>query len=165
MNGLQQWWQTLVQRERVVVAVLMVIVVLLSFQALIWQPLYQGRDNARNSVDKQAELLSWMQQQASVAKQLQASSVRVANSSQSISQRINIAAKRAKIEINRFQTSGDNNVQVWLDNADFSKSLLWLEALQKRQGVVVVIVLLSVKQIKQGWLVLEQHCRLINRSM
>jgi len=143
MKDIQQWWQTLVQRERIVVAVLMVIVVLLTFQALIWQPLYQGRDNARNSVDKQAELLSWMQQQAVNAKQLQSSSSRVRNSSQSISQRINTAAKRAKIEINRFQTSGDNKVQVWLDNADFSKSLLWLEALQKKYGVVVDSITVS----------------------
>jgi len=143
MNGLQQWWQTLVKRERIVVAVLAVVVGLLSFQALIWQPLYQGRDNAKNSVDKQTELLTWMQQQSVIVKQLKDSSTRVRTSSQSISQRINTAAKRSKIEINRFQTSGDNRVQVWLDNADFSKSLLWLEVLQKRQGVMVESITVS----------------------
>lgn len=143
MNGLQQWWKTLVKREQMIVAVLAVIVVLLAFQALIWQPLYQGRDNARNSVGKQAELLSWMQQQASLVKQLKANSPQVISSSKSISQRINTAATRSKVEINRFQTSGDNTVQVWLDNADFSKSLLWLEALQKRQGVMVDSITVS----------------------
>ncbi|NOQ93424.1 MAG: hypothetical protein GQ547_02180 [Methylophaga sp.] len=143
MIALQQWWQSLVKREQIVVAILTIIVVLLTFQSLVWQPLYQGRDNARNSVDKQAQLLSWMNQQAVVAKQLKASSSQVNRSSQSISQRINAAAKRTKIEINRFQTSGENKVQVWLDNADFSKSLLWLEALQKKQGVVVDSITVS----------------------
>jgi len=151
MNGLQQWWQSLVKRERIVVAALTVIVALLVFQSLIWQPLYQGRDNARNSVDKQAQLLSWIQKQALVVKQLQASSTQVTSSSQSISQRINTAAKSRKIEINRFQTSGDNSVQVWLDNADFSQSLLWLEVLQKRHRVIVESI--SVSETNKAGLV------------
>jgi len=143
MNDLQQWWGGLVKRERIVLVALAVIITLLAFQSLIWQPLYQQRDNARNSVDKQARLLNWMQKQALLVKQLKSSSIQVASSSQSISQRVNTAAKRGGIEINRFQTSGDNHVQVWLDNADFTKSLLWLEVLQKRQGVMVESITVS----------------------
>jgi len=138
MSGFQQWWQTLVSREKMVVAALAIIVILLAFQMMILKPLYQGRDNAQNSVDKQAELLQWMQQRGALAKQLKrsASPSSQANS-QSISQRINSSAKRAKLEINRFQTVGDNSVQVWLDNAEFSKLLLWLETMQKRQGIQI----------------------------
>lgn len=143
MIALRQWWQSLVKREQIVVAALSLLVVLLIFQSLIWQPLYQGRDNARNAVEKQAQLLSWMNQQAQVAKQLKASSTHVNRSTHSISQRINTEAKRAKIDINRFQTSGENSVQVWLDNVEFSKSLLWFEALQKRQGVIVDSITVS----------------------
>ena len=143
MNGLQQWWGLLVKRERIVLVALAVIIALLAFQSLIWQPLYQERNNARNSVDRQAELLNWIQKQALIVRQLKSSPIQVASPSQSISQRVNTAAKRGGIEINRFQTSGDNNVQVWLDNADFSKSLLWLEALQKRQGVMVENITVS----------------------
>jgi len=138
MSGFQQWWQTLVSREKMVVAALAIIVILLAFQMMILKPLYQGRDNAQNSVDKQAELLQWMQQRGALAKQLKRSASPSSQANgQSISQRINSSAKRAKLEINRFQTVGDNSVQVWLDNAEFSKLLLWLETMQKRQGIQI----------------------------
>lgn len=136
MNALQQWWKTLVSRERIVVMVLAAIVIALLFQRIVLNSLYQGRDNARNSIAKQAELLQWVQQRSILVKQLQgASSPALAQDGQSISQRINALAKQGKLEINRFQTAGDNSVQVWLDNADFSMLLLWLETLQTKYAV------------------------------
>jgi len=138
MNALQQWWLSLVKREQIVVAILAIVMILLMFQMMIWKPLHQGRDNATNSVEKQAELLQWMKQRAALATQLKHQlPSRAKVKGKSISQIINTTASRAKIEINRFQTSGDNSVQVWLDNVDFSKLLLWLETIQKKQGIVV----------------------------
>jgi general secretion pathway protein M len=137
MNAIQQWWNTLVQRERVVVALLLVLVIALMIQMLIVTPLYQSRDKLLNSVDKQSELLAWMQERSALAKQLKGNSTPVSTSNGSLSQRVNSSAKQMKLEINRFQTSGDNSVQVWLDNAEFSKLLLWLEKLEKRYAVQV----------------------------
>lgn len=138
MNVLQQWWKTLVQRERIVIIALAIMVTLLLFQIYILKPLYQSRDYARNSVDKQAELLQWMQKKSILAKQLQSSSAVSAQINRgSISQRINTSAKQAKLEINRFQTAGDNIVQIWLDDADFSILLLWLETLQTKQAIQI----------------------------
>lgn len=137
MKGLQQWWQSLVSRERIVVAILGVFVFLMMFQMLVWNPLYQGRQNAAYSVNKQAELLHWMQQNAQRATQLQSNTITSSSSvkGQSISQTINVTAAFAKIDINRFQTAGEHSVQVWLDNADFSTLLLWLETIQKQHGI------------------------------
>ena len=121
MNVLQQWWQTLVQRERIVIIALAIMVTLLLFQTYILTPLYQSRDYARNSIDRQADLLLWMQKKSILAKQLESSSTVLTQVNRaSISQRINTSAKRAKLEINRFQTTGDDTVQVWLDNVNFS---------------------------------------------
>jgi len=144
MNEIQQWWQTLVYRERIVVSVLAIVVILFMFQSLILKPLYQARDNAQNSVNKQAELLQWMKQKGALAKQLKRTSpIQSQVKGVSISQRINTTAKRTKIEINRFQTSGDTSVQVWLDSVDFSKLLLWLNTLQSKNGVHIESVAIS----------------------
>lgn len=137
MNALQQWWFSLVKREKIVVSILAIVITLLMFQLMIWKPLYQARDNAANSAEKQAELLQWMKQRAALATQLKRQQPSRTNmKGKSISQIINTTASRAKIEINRFQTSGDNSVQVWLDDVEFSKLLLWLETMQKKQGVI-----------------------------
>jgi len=136
--SLEQWWQTLVTRERVIVAVLAVLIVLVTFQSMLISPLYRGRDKALNSVDKQAELLQWMQERAALAAQLNNNTgISRVTSQHSISQRINATAKKAKITITRFQTSGENTVQVWLEDADFSALLLWLDTLQNKQGIHV----------------------------
>lgn len=138
MNELQQWWQSLVSRERIIVAVLGVFVVAVLFKMMIWQPIHQGRDNANTTAENQYELLQWMQQRATLAKQLTKSSVSINSASkQSITQRLNATAAQAKININRFQSSGENNVQVWLEKADLAKVFLWLETLQQSQGIVV----------------------------
>ena len=142
MNGLQQWWVTLVKREQIIVIVLMIIVTLFTLQSVIITPVYQKRDNARNSVEKQADLLQWMKQRAHLAKNLKQSPSNVVNRHQSVSQQINTAAKRNKLEISRFQTSGDDGVQVWLDNTAFSKLILWLDTLHK-QGVKLESISIS----------------------
>lgn len=138
MNELQQWWQSLVSRERIIVAVVGVLVVAVLFQMMIWQPIHQGRNNAATAAQNQYELLQWMHQRSILAKQLTKSSVTINSASkQSITQRLNTTAAQAKININRFQSSGENNVQVWLENADLAKVFLWLETLQQSQGIVV----------------------------
>lgn len=138
MNELQQWWQSLVSRERIIVAVVGVLIVAVLFQMMIWQPIHQSRDNANTAAKNQYELLQWMHQRSILAKQLTKSSVTINSASkQSITQRLNATAAQAKININRFQSSGENNVQVWLENADLAKVFLWLETLQQSQGIVV----------------------------
>ena len=137
MNELQQWWQSLVIRERIIVTVLAVFVALMMFQVMVWNPLHKGQENAANSVNKQTEVLRWMQERAALVAELQRN-MPASNSSvkrQSISQRLNSSATQAKVEINRFQTVGDNSVQVWLDHVDFSKLLLWLEIVHNEQEI------------------------------
>ncbi|NQY27212.1 MAG: type II secretion system protein M [Piscirickettsiaceae bacterium] len=143
-SSVQQWWQTLVIREKQMVAALAVVIIFLLFQVMIIGPLYQGRENATHSLDKQVELLQWMQDKTLLAKQLQQQNpLPKMIGAQSISQRINSTAKRAKIDISRFQTAGSDNVQVWLEQVEFSTLLLWLETMQKKHGVQVESIAIS----------------------
>jgi general secretion pathway protein M len=150
--AVKQWWQSLAARERMIVAILIAIVIVMIFQLMVWKPLYQARDKAQNSVVKQAELLQWMQQRSNVAKQLQrVTSTASTFSNLSLSQRINTSAKQSKLEINRFQSSGNDAAQVWLDKANFSSLLLWLEALQVNQSVIVESI--AVNQTSESGIV------------
>jgi len=145
MNELQQWWQSLVIRERIIVTVLAVFVALMMFQVMVWNPLHKGQENAANSVQKQTEVLRWMQERAALVAELQRNTP-ASNSSvkrQSISQRLNSSATQAKVEINRFQTVGDNSVQVWLDQVEFSKLLLWLEIVHNEQEIQTESIVVS----------------------
>jgi len=138
VKELQYWWQSLVDTERKVVAALVVLVVLVLFQSMIWAPLHEGRKNAMNSVEKQAELLQWMRQRAALASMLKPQGVAAPKAgAHSMSRHINAMAKQAKIDVNRFETARDGSVQIWLDKVEFSALLLWLEALQKSHGIQV----------------------------
>jgi len=140
MNTLQTWWQSLVQRERIVVSILAVVIVMVLFQMMIWQPVHQARLNAYISIDKQSELLQWMKQQAEIARTLQPNSNVSKLASGSIGQRVNLAAKKHKITISRLQTSDQNTIQIWLVDADFSQVLLYLQTLQTKYNVLVTSI-------------------------
>lgn len=135
---IQQWWQSLLGRERMIVVALVVLVLAMLFKTMIWQPLQQQRSNALNSVKKQSELLDWMQQRAELVKQFDtASGHQNINDKHSTSQRLNISARQAQIKIKRFQTVADNSIQVWLDNADIAKVFSWLQSLKNKYGLMV----------------------------
>ena len=149
MKTLKPWWQSLVYRERLIVSALVVIVILFLFQIMVWKPLYQGRDNALNSVDKQEKLLTWMQSQAQLASQLKGNTSATQVNGQSLSQRINTSAKQSKVTISRFQTAGDKSVQVWLEAIEFSSLMHWLEQIQSRYGIQLESISIS-ETAKQG---------------
>jgi len=149
MKTAQQWWQSLVYRERMIVSALAFLVIVLLCKALIWNPLYQGRDNALNSVNAQESLLIWMQTQAHLAEQLRGKSSTKQYNGQSLSQRINGSAKQSKITIHRFQTAGDKSVQVWFEDTAFSTLLFWLEQVQSQYGIQLENIAIS-ETAKQG---------------
>ena len=143
MKTLTPWWQSLVYRERLIVSALVVIMIVFLFQLMIWKPLYQGHENALNSVDKQAKLLTWMQSQAQLASQLKGNATATHVNGQSLSQRINTSAKQSKVTISRFQTAGDQSVQVWLEAIEFSSLMQWLEQIQSRYGIQLESISIS----------------------
>lgn len=130
--------------KQIFIIVVTAIILSLLVYSLILSPLYQGRNHAENAVQKQAELLRWMQQQKAIVDQLKIAPTKAQlGEGQSISARINESAVEYAIDINRFQSLDQKQVQIWLEKADFSKLLLWLQALHSSYGIFVENITIS----------------------
>ena len=125
-------------KQAMLISVVVVILSLLLY-GLVWSPLQRGLYNAENAAQKQFELLQWMRQKKNIVDSLrgsQATTQRLGEG-QSISTQINESAVKYAIDINRFQSLDQKQVQVWLEKTEFSKLLLWLQELQLSYGVFV----------------------------
>ena len=141
---MNQWWQSLSSRDRLVVLGVSLIASLIIIHTLILTPLHKSQSNARNSVQKQHELYQWMKQRVVYANQLKSSSSHAeADTGLSLSMRMNESASQASIDINRFQSMGDNKLQVWLEKVAFSKLLLWLKVLNESYAVNIENITIS----------------------
>lgn len=124
--------------KQVMVIIAVIIIFALLLNGLVWSPLQRGLSNAENASQKQFKLLQWMQQQKNVVDSLKASTTTLQQGEgRSISARINESAVQYGIDINRFQSLDQKQVQVWLEKADFSKLLIWLQELDSSYGVFV----------------------------
>ncbi len=124
--------------KQIMLIIVVVVILSLLLYGLAWSPLQRGMNNAENAAQKQFELLQWMQTQKNVVDSLKASSTALQQGEgQSISARINESALQYGIDINRFQSLDQKQVQVWLEKSDFSKLLTWLQELHLSYGVFV----------------------------
>jgi len=130
--------------KQLLVILVTTIILLLLLYSLVLLPLQQKRDNAENAVQKQAELLQWMQQQKQSIDQLKvAPTADYLGEGQSISAQINESAQEYNIDINRFQSLDQKHVQIWLESSEFSKLLLWLQTLHSSYGIFVDNITIS----------------------
>ncbi len=133
---LQHKWRQLDGRERRLVSILAVFVVIALFYFALWSPLQNGVTDARARVENQQNNLAWMQQSAN---QILASAGNKSSASSSartsLTQRVNRAAARNKIKISRLQQQRDE-LNVRLDEEiTFNALLTWLDQLEQ-EGVV-----------------------------
>lgn len=136
MNTLLQKFRQLSEREQRLVVLVAAFMALLLFYLLVWSPLNQSVQRNQAAIESQQELLSWVQQNANRIIQLKQSGSTASRFNGSLTQAINQSANQNDIMITRMQPQGDQ-LQVWVDEADFNKVLTWLEAIEN-QGIVIL---------------------------
>ncbi|MEP1551413.1 MAG: type II secretion system protein M [Paraglaciecola sp.] len=129
-------YQQLNEREKRLVLISAVFVVVAIFYWGIWSPLTTSIEKGQAAIDSQRNLLTWVQKNANRAAQLRSSSGRVSGFSGSLPQAVNQAANRLKIVISRMQPQ-NNEIQVWVDQAPFNDVLSWLQSLEK-MGIIIL---------------------------
>ena len=135
---MKQSFMLLSMAKQVMLITVVLVILALLLYGLVWSPLQRGFNNAENASQKQFELLLWMQQQKKVVDSLKSSTTtQQQGEGQSISARVNESALQYGIEINRFQSLDQKQVQVWLEKSDFSKLLRWLQQLHSSYGIFV----------------------------
>lgn len=135
MNELKAKFQALTEREQLLVLVSAVVVVIGIFYFAIWMPLVNGIDRESRLADRQTETLAWVEKQSQRAKLLRSASGAKGGFSGSLPQAVNATSSRHKIEISRMQPQNDE-LQVWVDEAEFNNVLAWLRALEE-MGVLI----------------------------
>ena len=129
MDKLKSTFLQLSIRERRLVIISTVLVLIAIFYWGIWSPLSQSIEKRHTAIKNQTELLDWVQKNANKALQLQSSGGDRAAFSGSLPQAVNQSANRMKIAISRMLPQ-DDELQVWIDQAPFNDVLSWLQSLE-----------------------------------
>jgi general secretion pathway protein M len=126
MDAIESYLNRLSPRDRVVVIMLAIFVVL-SLMSLGALNLHRSAEKAQQQASQEKELLAWLQ--ASTPLLNGAGS----NNGMSVLDTVSASAGGSGINMQRFEPDGDS-VRVWLEGADFAKVASWLNNLTQ-QGV------------------------------
>lgn len=130
MNQLLEKFNALNDREKKLVVVAGVVIVIALFYFVIWSPLQQSIKTNKASVESQQKLLTWVESNANKAIQLKQSAGSSGGFNGSLPQAVNQTAARFSIDITRMQPQKDD-IQVWVDKAVFNDVLAWLQQLEQ----------------------------------
>lgn len=143
---MKTWWQQLNIREQRLVVVMSALISIFILYSLIWQPMNESIETSKVKIERQQELLTWVQESAQRYQQAKRNGGR--SSGESLSSIVNRTSRLEKINITRMQPQGDD-LQVWIDEISFNQLLSWLEKLASRDGLQVKNIDLS-KADQQG---------------
>lgn len=143
---MKTWWQQLNIREQRLVVVMSALISIFILYSLIWQPMNESIETSKLKIERQQELLTWVQESAQRYQQAKRNGGR--SSGESLSSIVNRTSRLEKISITRMQPQGDD-LQVWIDEISFNQLLSWLEKLASRDGLQVKNIDLS-KADQQG---------------
>lgn len=129
MNKLKIIFQQLNAREKLLVSISAVLLIIAMFYWLVWSPLNTSIEKGKASITSQESLLAWVKKNSNRAIQLRQSAGKNAVFNGTLTQAVNQSASRIKIKVSRMQPQGDE-LQVWVDQAPFNDVLSWLQSLE-----------------------------------
>jgi len=139
-------WQQLEQKEKQLISILIATLVLAGGYWLLWQPLQDDIINTQRKVNVQTQTLADVKAIGQKIMDLQGGQVNRAEVDD-LNQLVSRSAKRNNIVISRIQAK-TNNLQVWIDDVNFNQFSAWLEQLNKKYGIEVQNIDLSVSDVK-----------------
>ena len=117
---MKTWWQQLNIREQRLVVVMSALISIFILYSLIWQPMNESIETSKVKIERQQELLTWVQESAQRYQQAKRNGGR--SSGESLSSIVNRTSRLEKISITRMQPQGDD-LQVWIDEISFNQLL------------------------------------------
>lgn len=129
-------YENLEDRDRLAMKLLLVFIgsVIIIFGLILPVNNYKASSEARykNSL----ESLAWMQGNKPLVDNVSRQRSE-RDSGQSLLGIANKTSKGFNLSFKRYQPVGDSGLSLWLDNVSFNNVMLWLERLDKRQGISV----------------------------
>lgn len=153
---LQRWWQSINQREKVMVSICSLSIV---FAVVFWgviQPLNERSEQAQNRIQSEKQLLTWVTDNAEKITMLRKQGG-VVRTSAPLNEVITTSTHEFKIELIRVQPRGEM-MQVWVQPLPFSRLVAWIAYLKEQQGVDVEFI--DIKRAQQTGVVEVQRLQL-----
>jgi type II secretory pathway component PulM len=145
MNELKARFDQLPQRQQWLVVIAAILVVVYIAVGLIYRPLAVKRDLLIQRNDGAERTLQWIRGAITEIKALRGSgnASAVAGSGMTLSQLVESSAARHGLRVTRFQPSGDDEAQVWLDKVSFDSTVMMIDQLENHYGLHVMSVAVS----------------------
>lgn len=133
-------WQQLDTRQRRLIGLAGLVLIVALVYVWIWEPLAEAREAERERIAQQQALLNWLGAVAPMAERLRENS----RSSRDLGGRslLGLADETARAAglagaVARIEPTGDDEVRVWLEGADFVSVMTWLEEFSRSRPVQV----------------------------
>ena len=133
MENIKTWWNGLILREKQMVSVGGVVLVIGVLYWGIWAPISGAEADAERALQAQQNTLSYVKQTANKIAGLKQSGGQKGFSG-SLSAAVTQSAKAYGREITRMQPQG-KKIQVWMDEVPFDSLLGYLSDLVQKQGL------------------------------
>ncbi|SQD79150.1 type II secretion system protein GspM [Moritella yayanosii] len=143
---MKAYWQQLEQKEKQLISILIVTLVLAAGYWLLWQPLQNDIINTQRKVNVQKQTLADVKTIGQKIIDLQGSQGKRVEAGD-LNQLVSRSAARNQIVITRIQAKTDT-LQVWIDDVNFNQFTAWLEQLNKQYGIEIQNIDLSVSDAK-----------------
>lgn len=138
---MKAWWENLGARERGLIVVGTVLVMMLLSYVLAWEPLRNSDRRLRQSVAERRADLAWMRQAAEEIKRLGGvGAARPVADNRSLLTLVDQTARVTGLgaALKRVAPQGDDKLSAQLDGAEFDKLIPWLSALERDQAIAII---------------------------
>jgi general secretion pathway protein M len=143
---MKEKWQQLSLREKRLVIITTIVVVVTLVYFMIWEPLQNGIETSRVRVNAQTNTLLQIREQAAEARQLRAtksrSGTKGGGSLLVIIERT-AQQKNLKSNLQKVQPEGQDGVRVWVENAAFDQLIDWLALLENKNTIYVSEIIIE----------------------
>lgn len=156
MKAILEYWQSLKEQEQKLLMIAGIFFVIFIFVLGIWQPLNNAIDTSTKELNKQQDLVIWMQ--SSIAKIKQADP-KASRNSGSLSQVVNKTRNKYQIVISKMQPK-DNTLRLTIESVEFNKLVDWLTLLVEKHQFTIEKIDMSkgdnTGYVKVSQLILEK---------
>lgn len=141
----RRWYESREPQEQRALRWLAAALAVFLFWLLVWQPLYQGRQQARAEYVSAAQTLAWISDNAPVVRQVRQDrdSAAASGGNGDWVSRISASAASYNVSLKGFTPEGSGSVRVMLENQSFVNVTAWLNGLRRDEGVRVANIEVS----------------------
>lgn len=130
MTPVMMWWEARAPRERLLLAVLLIVLAVWLIVVAVWQPLQSARQHLGDQIARHDRALSVLQSQPVTA------APETVTDGRPLANVITDSVGAFQLTIRRLEPEG-SRVRVVLEDAPFDAVILWLETVQRDQGLRV----------------------------